>query len=184
MKKLVILLAVIVSFLSCKNEKKEIEENSQNDTIEATQEDKVENSFFTGRIVARVEKDDDFKLLFTEAEGIPFVASDIVISKVKGNQEFQTIEFKIKDNKVKPVRIRLDLGNNEEQQVILIKSCEFTQGDDSFFIEGQSLKKYFSPNGFVSYGNEPGEIMLEKKEGKYSPFLISKASLHEELYKF
>ena len=182
MKRIILFLTLIV-LTGCKDAKKE-PKIVKPDVEEVVAEGNTENAYFTLTMVAKIEKDDDMKLLYTEAEGVPFVADQIKITKVKGSPDFQTVVLRLNDKTIEPIRLRLDLGNDSEQGSITIKSLKLTQGSKMFFIESASLPKFFLPNNFIEFGNNEGEVKLKKDGDQYSPFLISRDALREILYEF
>lgn len=183
MKKILFILALIFIGFSCKSDKKDNQPNTVEQKKE-TNEQVAETPFFTVKLIAKVEKDDKFKLLYTEDTGVPFVGKQVVRANVKGSEEFQTIEFKFKEKDIKPIRLRLDIGNNKDQKTITIKSLEFAHNDDYFIVQDSLLKRFFSPNKHIEFTKDAGVVKLMPEGDKYAPFFVSKKPLHDKLFQF
>jgi len=183
MKKIILLFVLFMIFSACKNDKKEskldLEDNKQERLNKQTK-----NSNFTIKLNAKVQNDDKFWVLYTEEPGELFSVEKRIIKPVKGSDLHQEIEFIFPDKNIYPARLRLNVGTNREQKIINIKSIEILHEESQIMIADTVLNKYFFPSKYIDLTENNGEIILNIKDGKYVPFLVSKKLLEEELSTF
>ena len=109
MKLKILLVALVLVVVSCKNEPK-------NQTNEVNNQEVVANTFKV-TINAVVKNNDDFCLLYTEDGSLNFEKG--IWKGVTGAENEQTIEFSLPENEF-PTQLRLVLGKNPEQKDIII----------------------------------------------------------------
>lgn len=134
MKLKILLVALVLVVVSCKDEPKT--ENEQVDN----QEVKVAEKTFKLTLNTVVSKNDDFCLLYTEDGSLNFEKG--IWKEVKASENEQSIVF-ILPEEVQPSQLRLDLGKNPEQQDIVIKSIKFEYGSNSREIKGFEMGVFF-----------------------------------------
>lgn len=178
MKKIAIAFLSLFLVLGCKNDKKSEEPQAE----EQATEEKVESiDNFTVRLKAKVELDDQFRILYTEEDGEAFTGKKAIFKEVKGSNEFQIIEFKLKQPDIYPARLRLNVGFNKEQKPIEIEYLEMLHERSSFTIPYAEFKNYFFPNKYIEYRKETGTVNFLEDDGKHLPFFVSRGPLHKVL---
>ncbi|MCF8371347.1 MAG: hypothetical protein K9H64_06980 [Bacteroidales bacterium] len=121
-------------------------------------------------------KDKDFIQLFYLQEGKPnFSEPNSFCQDVKGGNDFQILNFDIPlDTAI--TKIRIDLGENPNQQSIFIRSLTLKTELDTL-IFSDSLNKVFVWNRFVSCRNDTFHTVTIAR--KYDPYLVSAQPLNE-----
>jgi len=181
MKKVLFTLLILLIFACNEETKKNEIKKLESQTLK---EKEVENPNFTVKLVAKVLYDDQFRLLYTQDLNTNFDGKQAVFINVKGTEGFQTIEFKIPNADIYPVRLRLNVGYNKDQKGIDIESLEILHHGNQFIISDTIFNKYFYPNKYIQFNKDNGEIKFQKDDGKHIPFFVSRTPLHEILYEF
>ena len=178
MKKIVLVIILILNF-SCKKDKKDT--LIKND-VETENKEIASKIFpkFTFILTAKVIEDDRFRLLYTDELGEKFSSKKIIFKKVEGSNDFQTITFELPQEEIYPARLRLNVGDNPNQESIQIQGVEIMHDENKFSISKELFSTYFFPNKYIEHNNE-GIINFIKADGKHFPFFVSKDPLHDEL---
>lgn len=137
LKSILLLFFVSLTFVNCKNDGKQSETDNQ------TQEVETNKNVFKVAINVLVKKNDNFCLLYTEDGTINF--KEGVWQEVKGSDNEQIVEFSLPDD-VFPSQLRLDLGQNLDQEDIVIKTVTFSYLDNSRVLEGPQIGVFFRPD--------------------------------------
>lgn len=175
MKEVRILFSVLVAVLitSCKGDKKE----------EVKDEQKLPETFNVSFNLT-VKKDDTFQLYYTEDGTLNFGDALSIKSVVKGSDKPQEILFKLPVD-VLPTNIRLDFGENKEQEDIVVNSMKLKYFDKVFEAKENLIKNYFYLlEAQEKYDEATSTIKLVKPAGQaYDPFMWSNEALTVELTK-
>jgi hypothetical protein len=173
--KLLSFLLVIITVLSCKDEKNPDAEQSQ---------DKLPETFNVA-FTLTVPEDDTFELYYTQDGTLNFGVDAPVKTLVKGSDAPQEVLFKLPEN-VLPSNIRLDFGNNKSQGAIKVGGIRLKYFDKKFEEKGDVVKKYFYFNDFqVKYDEKAGTMVPVVPTGNaiYDPLMWSNELLGVELKK-
>lgn len=182
MKKIILIVFVLI-FSACKQDKNEIEPITKEKQEEVKNKAKLPRNF-TVKLTARVELDDQFRVLYSEGLGEPFNGKRAVFKKIIGSNDYQTIEFVLPKPGIYPARLRLNVGYNKNQKSIDIQSVEILHEGSQFFISDSLFNKYFFPNKYIEYHKETGKAIFKKEDGKHVPFFVSRKPLNDMLIDF
>lgn len=171
--KIVLSALVILFMVSCKN-----------DTKETTKDEEKLPETFNVSFNLTVKKDDTFQLYYTEDGTLNFGDALSVKSVVKGSESPQEILFKLPVD-VLPTNIRLDLGENKDQENIVVNSMKLKYFDNVFEAKENLVKNYFYlVEAQEKYDEATSTILLVKPAGQqYDPFMWSNEALAVELTK-
>lgn len=132
---ILILLSVILS--GCKKEK------SVDELPVVTP--KIEESKVQVVLDAVVKKDDSFQVFYTQDGSLNFDEKYAVRVNVKGSDISQKIVFDLPDN-VAFTYLRIDVGENDEQEVIKVNNLLIKYYDKKLETKGNTCFQYFAPN--------------------------------------
>ncbi|TPD71955.1 hypothetical protein [Flavobacterium microcysteis] len=121
----------------------------------------------------KVRKDDKFQLFYSNSFFESYNEKQSSIVKVIGRDDFQEVELKIMKGFI-PKRIRIDLGDNQQQSPIIINKITITNNNISKIYEGSEILEMFEFNEYIVYDNQNHSATLLKNEKNYDPYLISK----------
>lgn len=171
--KIVLSTLAILFMVSCKN-----------DTKETTKDEQKLPETFNVSFNLTVNKDDTFQLYYTEDGTLNFGDAMSVKSVVKGSETPQEILFKLPVD-VLPTSIRLDFGDNKEQESIVVNSMKLKYFDKTFEAKENLVKKYFYLiDAQEKYDESTSTISFVKPAGQaYDPFMWSNEALAIELTK-
>lgn len=126
-------------------------------------------------LTAKVSKDDVFQFFYWEEGETKFKIKKSVKTKVKASTDFQEIKFTLPTiNELN--KIRLDIGENKNQEVIKIKKIKFQKENETLVFGIKSFNKLFKPNKYIKAHNEEEFSGIPGKSGKrkfYDPNFIS-----------
>lgn len=139
MKNIGLFLMVLVSLViySCKNSK-EGTTDSKNNTTQVQPND----SIFKVSLEVLAKKDDNFCLFYTTDGSTDFTQIEPIWTDVKGNENFQTIEYKLPKG-VKPTQLRLDFGIKKEQPDVVLNKVVLSYNGKEKLIGLAGLGNYF-----------------------------------------
>jgi hypothetical protein len=170
-----ILLASVMFLLivSCKNESKETEAKSE----------KLPETFNVAFNLT-VKKDDTFTLYYTEDGTMNFGDALTVKSVIKGSDAPQEILFKLPVDVV-PTNIRLDFGDNKDQENIVVNSMRLKYFDKVFEAKTNLVKNlFYTVESQTKYDEATSTVILVKTPGQaYDPLMWSNELLGLELKK-
>lgn len=138
-KILVVFALMITTLNSCKNEKRESQQVTEQKPSSET------NDFFRITLDVVAKKDDSFHIFYTEDQTLNFSEEKSVWVEFKGNDESQKLVFDLPKGKI-PTQLRVDYGLNKDQGDIKINSLEISYKGKSKVIPGSDYFKYFRPN--------------------------------------
>jgi len=170
--KILLLLFVSISVLSCKNK-------------EEAQEVKVEekNNLFTITVDMIVKKDDSFQIYYMEDINEGVNPKNYVDVAVKGSDKSQEVVFKLPEDVV-PANIRFDLGGNKEQEPIKINSFKMNYFDKKFEAKNEAFDFFFGYNPQISFDKSTSIATIKALPNEpYDPICIAKTSLQDEFKK-
>lgn len=182
MKNGILGLIVLVLF-SCTGEKK-----IKNNTNEVEQEkEKLEviiKEKFTVILRGIILKEDLFQVHYLNSGGEAYDGQKSISVSVKSSPDEQDIEFELPKG-VYPHNLRIDIGDNKNQEEIRINEIIFLFEKYNFKIKGKEILKYFKPSPFIQVSND--SITYYTKELnfnnvlKYDPYLAGLKDLEEAL---
>ena len=176
MKKTVLILIVIICF-SCKDESK----NKESQIVETPKEVVVKDNIFILKLDIKANEDDKFELYYvanSPEEG--FSRENRTATYIKGNKEYQTVEFKLPKD-VFPYKLRIDLGDNgnKYETNIEIKSIKLQLNDNTIEIDQTTMDSFFQPNVYLQ--KTDNGYSRKVVDGKYDPFLLAKPVLIKKM---
>ncbi|MFI0429477.1 OstA-like protein [Mariniflexile sp. HMF6888] len=124
-------------------------------------------NYFQVIINAKVKKNDNFQLFYTNDISKNFSETQSLIKIVIGQEEFQNIEFQI-PNKEYPTNLRIDVGSNKDQNQLKIDSILLRYGGYEIFIPEHLIQKYFKYNDYIDLNNYTYNLHTINKN--YDPF--------------
>lgn len=183
MKK-IILAALVMLVISCKNDKKQNTEGEQKiDKTDNRSKEVVskEDNILTLTMSFKVLEDDKFELYYIDdsIDGV-FNSEDRLAVYIKGNRDFQTIEFKLPEHSL-PYMFRLDLGDNvnKYETPIEIRSVKLELNGNTIDIDDTIMDSFFQTNVYLQKTN--GGYLRKIVDGKYDPFLLAKPVLIKKM---
>lgn len=163
--RIVLVMIVIMSFFSCKNEgdSKVVEQNAANPKEEKADENLLKVSFDL-----IVKEDDNMHLYYTEDGTIDFDEKKSIWMSVTGNDQAQEVTFKLPEN-VLPTHLRVDFGHgkNETQSDVDLKSFRLQYYDKTFEAKDTMIFNYFYPN--LENTVVPNKTAILKRKAKDQP---------------
>lgn len=151
----VILLIFFFMFLSCERKNNHLDES-----IIIT-------------LKMKVTHDDVFQLFFSDSYFQNYQESKSVSLKVIGKDVYQHVVFKLSKG-ILPKRIRVDLGNNENQKEIQIEYVSIGMKNKVIFFNNDNFYRMFEFNECVHYIKNKKIILLDCPNEFYDPYFISK----------
>ena len=139
--------------------------NAQNTTMEN----------MTVVLRAKVTKDDTFQFFYWESSEETFKIKNSVRTAVRGSADFQDIVFEL------PVmeelrHIRLDIGEDIDQDPVTIKEIKFIKADDVLVYGAADFNKLFAPNPHIDIMAPnvfDGKPYFRESKPIYDPYFIS-----------
>lgn len=140
--------------------------------------ERLEDTFVKIRLKSL--NDERIQLFYTSSEKESFNNELRILKKISGSNEFQNINFEIPKT-TKPIKFRLDLGENQLETPIFIQNIEIENGKTSIEVDNETLRRFFKPNIYLkTYDFKKFE--RKKINGKYDPFLISTPLLDKKIH--
>ncbi|MCM4161970.1 MULTISPECIES: hypothetical protein [unclassified Arenibacter] len=162
MKKIVF-ISIIILVLGCKNINKN--RKMQNDT-------EMINNYLEVILKIKILEDDIFEIFFAENIKDNYTAKNKIKSTITGNEDFQHIVFKL-PNRTYPLKLRIDLGANNNETPIEIEQIKLSTGKNFKIFHGKELKKYFRINNYIINEPDSNIYFRIKINEKYDPYLLS-----------
>ncbi|WP_341215800.1 hypothetical protein [uncultured Wocania sp.] len=150
--KTLILSVFMAGFLSCKDVKVE---NSECIIVE---------------VILIMQKNDTLELFYNSRKNESFMAKKSLRKPINGSTSEQKIKFVLEQG-IYPTRLRLDLGENQNQKEILIKNITLKYNNGNHEFSNLELEKYFKPSKYFNFENLRGKPMVIDR--KYDPYLES-----------
>jgi hypothetical protein len=174
MKNKILLSALLTfTFLSCDSTKKD---SASTETDSTTEE-------VTLTIEAKFLLNDKFQIYYTKEPNVELSGENFFDKYVYGSDQMQKVTFKFPKGVI-PCKIRLDLGENNDQKNISIKNIlinykgNVINGDDGEFMT------LWTPNESLVYNNSQFLYDIVLINGLHDPLLISNVNVEKKLLKF
>ena len=133
-------------------------------------------------MTAKVLKNDVFQLFYWEQGDDYFQIEKSIKTEVMGSNDFQELKFvlpQISDL----YKLRLDIGENFEQDQITIKELKIVKKSDTYSMNVDEFKNLFIPNPYVSTLNEAGSYkgisVIQNETPIYDPYFESEVASNE-----
>lgn len=170
MSGLALMMSCLVS--SCKNDTQKNSHVLTQDKISTTSEERKSTEVFQIEMKVRVLKNDKFQLFFEEFENEGYATERVINVNVNGRNEEQTLVFNLPEG-VLPYGIRLDFGENQNQDAIDLLNINLRFEDREYSLDNGRFLKIFKPNKFVEYNEADQTIRTKVIEGVYDPYFVS-----------
>ena len=121
---------------------------------------------------AVVVKDDQWQLMYQTDKIQDWTSTAELKKDVSGYSRAQKIVFKIPQG-TKITKIRIDLGDNEDQDFLDIYKITFFKNGKKLEIKRELISKYFVFNKYVVPSDESVKMHLIKINDKYDPIMVS-----------
>lgn len=165
------LFLLLLSFISCKMEQKEQQNEGIDENVSIKSELKT-TDFFQVEMDAVVLKDDVFQLFYKEYNDEGFSEERMIVAAVTGNTSEQPIRFDIPGG-VLPNGLRLDLGDNPKQDPIKLNRLKIGFDQKEYNLKGASFSEVFTPNDFIVF-NETERVITTRTVGEaYDPYFVA-----------
>ena len=132
-------------------------------------------------LTAKVTKSDVFQFFYWQESETNFKIESSTRTKVIGSDEFQEIFFDLPE--IKDIhRLRLDIGENNDQGAVVIKGIRFIKDYGELNFEGAAFNKLFAPNQYINVGDDNQFAGLQGKNDDkvfYDPYFISRDDSNE-----
>lgn len=178
--KFLFIVITLVTLISCKNESNK--DDSKNDSISNVNIDKDLLKISFDLIV---KENDNMHLYYTQDGTINFDEKNSIWSEVKGNENIQTVTFKLPKD-VLPTHLRVDLGygKNEKQSDVNLKNFKIEYLDKKFEAKDTMIFNYFYENKDNTVRVPKTAILKRKDKTQDSgPMLYPHTTLTDELNK-
>lgn len=131
-----------------------------------------------------VKKNDDFQLFYSDDRSLEFTQQKSAWFSVIGKNESQQLVFNLPGEAL-ITNLRFDVGQNPEQDEIIINSMVIKQHDKEMEISGEEFFMYFAPN-VVHVKASPAKRSFKGIEvnGIYDPAFFGSSDLVQALAKF
>ena len=130
-------------------------------------------------LTAKVQKNDTFRLFYQSGNQKKFTVQYSTPFKISGDNDFQQLVFPIPDRSVHAIRI--DLGENKNQDVIAIEKVELFYNGVYHPIPIDSIDSFFWFNKFLEGDIQKGGLTPVAINGDYDPFMVAKQPLYQKL---
>jgi hypothetical protein len=163
-------LVITAFFTSCK------EESSKGEII-------VEEKPQTFEVILNmvVKNDDNFQVFYTDDLVLQFDEKKSIWTTVEGSEVAQDILFSLPVDDL-PSNFRIDLGNNKDQNPLILNSITFKYFDKIKKLNSKEILTYFVIGEKVVFNQETGEIDFTKCDKiNYDPLLYPQDNLKEEI---
>lgn len=173
MKKLILGLAIVLSFLSCGKEGKMDEQSASENEAEIVQKNQ-----FVVLLDAIYEKNDTLKV-FIYDENDNEVLNSVIKVPVIGSPNQQTVEFKLPEGYA-PFNLGIGFScSNKEQDSFVLKGISIKNGDDFVYKPEEYLKYYANNDQLVM--DVPTGIHKLKHEKNYPAGFVGNVELKSAL---
>ncbi|MGI9550432.1 MAG: alginate O-acetyltransferase AlgX-related protein [Aurantibacter sp.] len=132
-------------------------------------------------LTAKVLEDDVFQLFYWEESEPKFRIEKSIRTQLKGGNHFQEIAFDLPTLK-NLYRLRLDIGENKDQQNVHIKGIRFLSNDGEHDFDEEKFNQLFAPNKYIKAlgnGQFSGGSGSSGDRVFYDPYFISVDSSEE-----
>ena len=166
---------ITICLINCKNISKEANANK----IEETKTEVIDKEIFKIHVDFTAQKDDIFEVYYTsESVEENFSANKKIRKKIGGSPQSQIVVFELPKD-VFPFNFRIDLGQNKEQDFLILHNIKIELNGELISIDQSLIKSFFVMNKFIEYDN--GQFNLKEFNGRWDPFIIHKAVLIKKI---
>ncbi|MBV7269161.1 hypothetical protein [Winogradskyella luteola] len=182
MKKFIKYFLILIVATNCNGNEKSPTDNKVKEPkiVEIHKENKTKTDYFTLKLEAVVEEDDDFTLFYLNENQRQISKRNSVSIPVKGSDNYQTFFFQLNED-VLPNKLILKFGNKDKIQKIIVNSLELSYNGNKITITKQVFFNHFNPNEFIEYNKVNFTAVALEKEGMYNPFFVSRKSLQDRM---
>lgn len=174
MKNKIILTALLTfSLFSCNSSKKD----------EASTDTDSSSGEVTLTIEAKFLLNDKFQIYYTKEPNVELSGENFFDKYVYGNDQMQKVTFKFPKGVI-PCKIRLDLGENNEQKNISIKNISISYNDNLINGDDGEFMTLWTPNESLVYNSNQFLYDIVLINGLHDPLLISNVNVEKKLLKF
>lgn len=163
-------LVLLIFFISCKNKE------------EVTPVEEIKANTFDVIVDLKIQKDDELILFYKDPSIAYFDGKNTVYNGVKGSSEIQSLTFSVPEG-ILPNDIRLDISSKKDQDPIIINAITLSFEGRVFKIEKRDILKYFTPNEFIKFDEETGEVKFIKNGENFDPYFLTKPVIYTEIEK-
>lgn len=133
-------------------------------------------------LTAKVAKDDMFQLFYLDKDEERFRDKKSIKVELTGDKEFQKIVFDL-PRLSELYKLRLDIGNNENQDPIYIQGIKFLMDSKEISINADSFDNLFRANNYIKKfeikGKYQGLMSKGKKKNFFDPYFVIRQSSKE-----
>lgn len=172
-KNIFYITSISLLFLSC----------NSNQKVDVTPEKESNYENVTLIIEAKILHNDKFQIYYTNKPNIELNGENLLNKFVYGSDEMQTVVFEFPKNE-KPYKIRLDLGENEDQTNLTIKNISLRYKDEKINGDEGKFLDYWSANESLFYDSAKFIYNIVPFNNLHDPLLISNINLEKKLLKF
>ncbi len=133
-------------------------------------------------LTAKVAKDDMFQLFYLDKDEERFRDKRSIKVELTGDKEFQKIVFDL-PRLSELYKLRLDIGNNENQDPVYIKGIKFLMDSKEVSIKADSFDNLFRANNYIKKfeikGKYQGLMSKGKKKNFFDPYFVIRQSSEE-----
>ena len=130
-------------------------------------------------LTAMVLKNDVFQLFYWEEGDDYFQIEKSIKTEVVGSNEFQELKF-ILPQITDLYRLRLDIGENFDQDPISIKGLKVLKNSETYSMNVDDFKNFFTPNPYISTLDKPGSYkgnsVIQNETPIYDPYFESQVA--------
>ena len=174
MKNRFLLTALLTFFFySCDSSKKEVKSTETNSTSDDV----------TLTIEAKFLLNDKFQIYYTKEPNVELSGEFFFDKYVYGSDQMQKVTFKFPKGVI-PYKIRLDLGENNEQKNMSIKNIFISYKDNLINGDDGEFMSSWTPNESLIYNNKQFLYDIVLINGLHDPLLISNVNIEKKLLKF
>ncbi|MEZ4876075.1 MAG: hypothetical protein R2805_00755 [Flavobacterium sp.] len=179
MKKKILILAVLILSItiSCKNEEKKKDTESNTEKL-------VVKENFNVEIDVTADSSDDFTVYYTEDRTNQFDGDKAVWSGVKGGLESEKVIFDLPEAVI-PTNIRLDFGIKKDRKDEIIHNIKISYYDRAFNIKGSDFFNYFIKNENIptKINTLKGTITIQSNPQADGTYFYPRQELLDEITK-
>lgn len=128
-------------------------------------------------LTAKVLKNDIFQFFYWEEGDDYFQIEKSIKIEVEGKKDFQELKF-VLPQITSLHKLRLDIGENFDQESIIIKELKFIKKNgQTFSMNADEFKNLFMPNPYISFldaqGSYKGNSVVQNNTPIYDPYFES-----------
>lgn len=122
-------------------------------------------------------------MFYTEYDEETYNGAKNIKTPVIGSDAEQKLSFKLPSD-VLPTKLRIDFGQNTNQEPIEIKKLKISYLDKIFEVNDTMFFQYFIPNEQIEWDRKKAIMnIIEKDKNKYDPQFGSRETMEMELEK-